>query len=131
MRIRVKPSETISTLPCSALVSWIRAAPRDYARPSSGGSDVDRRPSKAWLELKRSTGVPLLAGENAARVGGFRPYLDNQVLDMIHSDFAYCAGIMGCRKIGEYASLSRAPMGLRRRAPHTHSLLCVPCMRAL
>jgi galactonate dehydratase len=38
--------------------------------------------------LKRSTRVPLLAGEKVEMVEGFRPYLDNQVLDMIHPDVA-------------------------------------------
>jgi L-alanine-DL-glutamate epimerase-like enolase superfamily enzyme len=70
------------------------------------------RYSEAWLELKRSTRVPLLAGEKVELVEGFRPYLDNQVLDMIHPDVAYSGGITGCRKIGDYASLTRTPMGM-------------------
>jgi L-alanine-DL-glutamate epimerase-like enolase superfamily enzyme len=35
------------------------------------------RYSDAWLELKRSTRVPLFAGEKVELVEGFRPYLDN------------------------------------------------------
>jgi len=68
--------------------------------------------SEAWLELKRSTRVPILAGEKVEMVEGFRPYLDNQVLDMIHPDVAYSGGITGCRKIADYASLTRTPVGL-------------------
>jgi L-alanine-DL-glutamate epimerase-like enolase superfamily enzyme len=68
--------------------------------------------SEAWLELKRSTRVPLLAGEKVELVRGFRPYLDNQVLDMIHPDVAYSGGITGCRKIADYAALTRTPVGL-------------------
>ena len=68
--------------------------------------------SEAWLELKRSTRVPLLAGEKVELVHGFRPYLDNQVLDMIHPDVAYSGGITGCRKIADYAALTRTPVGL-------------------
>jgi len=68
--------------------------------------------SEAWLELKRSTRVPLLAGEKVELVRGFRPYLDNQVLDMIHPDVAYSGGITGCKKIADYASLTRTPVGL-------------------
>jgi L-alanine-DL-glutamate epimerase-like enolase superfamily enzyme len=45
-------------------------------------------------------------------VEGFRPYLDNQVLDMIHPDVAYSGGITGCRKIADYAALTRTPMGM-------------------
>ena len=68
--------------------------------------------SEAWLELKRSTRVPLLAGEKVELVRGFRPYLDNQVLDMIHPDVAYSGGITGCRKIADYAALTRTPVGM-------------------
>ena len=56
------------------------------------------RYSEAWRELKRSTRVPLLAGEKVELVDGFRPYLDNQVLDMIHPDVSYSGGITGCRQ---------------------------------
>jgi galactonate dehydratase len=70
------------------------------------------RYSEAWLELKRSTRVPLLAGEKVELVEGFRPYLDNQVLDMIHPDVVYSGGITGCRKIADYAALTRTPMGM-------------------
>jgi L-alanine-DL-glutamate epimerase-like enolase superfamily enzyme len=70
------------------------------------------RYSEAWLELKRSTRVPLLAGEKVELVEGFRPYLDHQVLDMIHPDVAYSGGITGCRKIADYAALTRTPMGM-------------------
>jgi L-alanine-DL-glutamate epimerase-like enolase superfamily enzyme len=68
--------------------------------------------SEAWLELKRSTRVPLLAGEKVELVRGFRPYLDNQVLDVIHPDVAYSGGITGCKKIADYAALTRTPVGL-------------------
>jgi L-alanine-DL-glutamate epimerase-like enolase superfamily enzyme len=68
--------------------------------------------SEAWLELKRSTRVPLLAGEKIEMVRGFRPFLDNQVLDMIHPDPAYSGGITGCRKIADYAAMTRTPVGM-------------------
>jgi galactonate dehydratase len=68
--------------------------------------------SEAWLELKRSTRVPLLAGEKIEMVRGFRPFLDNQVLDIIHPDPAYSGGISGCRKIADYAAITRTPVGM-------------------
>lgn len=68
--------------------------------------------SEAWLELKRSTRVPILAGEKVEMVRGFRPFLDNQVLDMLHPDVAYSGGITGCKKIADYAALTRTPVGL-------------------
>jgi L-alanine-DL-glutamate epimerase-like enolase superfamily enzyme len=55
--------------------------------------------SEAWLELKRSTRVPVLTGERLELVGAFKPFLDNQVVDMIHPDMA------------KYASLTRVPVG--------------------
>ena len=70
------------------------------------------RYSEAWLQLRRSTCVPLFAGEKVELVAGFRPYLDNGVLDMIHPDVAYSGGITGCRKIADYAALTRTPMGM-------------------
>ena len=70
------------------------------------------RYSEAWRELKRSTRVPLLAGEKVEMVEGFRPYLDNQVLDMLHPDVAYSGGITGCRRIADYAALTRTSVGL-------------------
>lgn len=70
------------------------------------------RYSEAWLHLKRATRVPLFAGEKVELVEGFRPYLDNGVLDMIHPDVAYSGGITGCRKIADYAALTRKPVGL-------------------
>jgi len=70
------------------------------------------RYSDAWLQLRRATRVALFAGEKVELVDGFRPYLDNGVLDMIHPDLAYSGGITGCRKIADYAALTRTPVGL-------------------
>ena len=68
--------------------------------------------SEGWVELKRATRVPLLAGEKMEMVQGFRPFLDNGVLDFVHPDPAYSGGITGVRQIAEYAQLSRTPVGL-------------------
>jgi L-alanine-DL-glutamate epimerase-like enolase superfamily enzyme len=67
--------------------------------------------TEAWLELKRSTRVPVLTGERLALVSEFKPFLDNQVVDMIHPDMAYAGGITSCRDIAKYASLTRVPVG--------------------
>jgi L-alanine-DL-glutamate epimerase-like enolase superfamily enzyme len=67
--------------------------------------------TEAWLELKRSTRVPVLTGERLALVSEFKPFLDNQVVDMIHPDMAYAGGITACRDIAKYASLTRVPVG--------------------
>ncbi len=68
--------------------------------------------SEAWVHLKRSTRVPILTGEKVELVAGFRPYLDNGAVDILHPDPAYAGGITGIRKIADYAALSRVPVGL-------------------
>jgi galactonate dehydratase len=68
--------------------------------------------SEAWLELKRATRVPILTGEKLEMVSGFRPFLDNGAVDIIHPDIAFAGGITGCKKIADYAALTRTPMAL-------------------
>lgn len=68
--------------------------------------------SEGWLALKRSTRIPILTGEKLELVRGFRPFLDNQAVDIIHPDLAFAGGITGTRKIADYAALSRIPVAL-------------------
>jgi hypothetical protein len=68
--------------------------------------------SEGWRALRRATRVPILTGEKVEMVSGFRPYLDDGAIDYIHPDPAYAGGITGCRKIADYAALSRTPMAL-------------------
>jgi L-alanine-DL-glutamate epimerase-like enolase superfamily enzyme len=68
--------------------------------------------SEGWLELKRSTRAPILTGEKLEMVRGFRPFLDNGAVDIVHPDVAYAGGITGCMKIADYAALSRTPVAL-------------------
>ena len=68
--------------------------------------------SEGWLELKRSTRAPILTGEKVELVRGFRPFLDNGAVDIIHPDVAYAGGITGCMKIADYAALTRTPVAL-------------------
>ncbi len=70
------------------------------------------RYTDAWRVLKGATWVPLLAGEKVEMVEGFRPYLDNGALDIIHPDPAYSGGITGCRRIADYAALTGVPVGM-------------------
>jgi L-alanine-DL-glutamate epimerase-like enolase superfamily enzyme len=66
----------------------------------------------AWLQLKRSTRVPILTGEKVELVAGFKPYLDAGAVDVIHPDPAYAGGITGVRKIADYAAATRVPVAL-------------------
>ena len=53
-----------------------------------------------------------MTGEKLEMVSGFRPFLDNGAVDIIHPDIAYAGGITGCKRIADYAALTRTPMGL-------------------
>jgi galactonate dehydratase len=68
--------------------------------------------SEAWMALKRSTRVPILTGEKLELVRGFRPFLDNQAVDIVHPDLAFAGGFTGTRKIADYAALTRTPVAL-------------------
>jgi L-alanine-DL-glutamate epimerase-like enolase superfamily enzyme len=45
-------------------------------------------------------------------VRGFKPFLDNQAVDIIHPDLAFAGGITGTRKIADYAYVMRVPVAL-------------------
>jgi galactonate dehydratase len=68
--------------------------------------------SEAWTALRRSTRVPLLTGEKLELVRGFRPFLDNQAVDIIHPDLAFAGGLTGVKKIADFAALTRTPVAL-------------------
>ena len=68
--------------------------------------------SEGWMALKRAARVPILTGEKLELVRGFKPFLDNQAVDIIHPDLAFAGGITGSKKIADYAALTRTPVGL-------------------
>ncbi|MGI8988864.1 MAG: mandelate racemase/muconate lactonizing enzyme family protein [Bryobacteraceae bacterium] len=68
--------------------------------------------SEGWMALRRSTRVPLLTGEKLELVRGFRPFLDNQAVDIVHPDLAFAGGFTGVKKIADYAALTRTPVAL-------------------
>jgi L-alanine-DL-glutamate epimerase-like enolase superfamily enzyme len=68
--------------------------------------------SEAWMALRRSTRVPLLTGEKLEMVRGFKPFVDNQAVDIIHPDLAFAGGLTGTKKIADYAALFRTPVAL-------------------
>jgi galactonate dehydratase len=67
---------------------------------------------EGWMALRRSTRIPLLSGEKLELAAGYKPFLDNQALDIIHPDLAFCGGFTGGRKIADYAMLTRTPVAL-------------------
>ena len=68
--------------------------------------------SQSWMAIKRGTRTPILTGEKLEMVKQFKPFIDNQAVDIIHPDISYAGGISGCRKIADYAALARIPMAL-------------------
>jgi galactonate dehydratase len=67
---------------------------------------------EGWMAIRRATRTPLLTGEKLEMVKQFKPFVDNQAVDIIHPDISFAGGITGCRRIAEYAALNRTPMAL-------------------
>jgi len=68
--------------------------------------------SEGWMALKRASRVPILTGEKLELARGFKPFLDNQALDIAHPDLAFAGGLTGTKKIADYAALTRTPVAL-------------------
>lgn len=81
--------------------------------------------SESWMALRRSTRVPLLTGEKLELLGGFKPFIDNQAVDIIHPDLAFAGGFTGARKIAGYAYNFRMPVAL-----HNVGSLVLTCANA-
>lgn len=54
--------------------------------------------SERWMDLRRATNARLLTGEKLELVRGFRPFLDNGAVDIIHPDLAFAGGITGTKR---------------------------------
>ena len=59
--------------------------------------------SEAWQSLRRQSPIPLLTGEKLEMLRGFKPFIDNQTVDILHPDLAFAGGFTGVRKIADYA----------------------------
>ena len=68
--------------------------------------------SEAWMALRRSTRLPILAGEKLELLRGFKPFLDNQACDIVHPDLAFAGGFTGTKKVADYAQYMRTPVAL-------------------
>ena len=66
--------------------------------------------SESWVSLKRNCRVPLLTGEKLEMPTGFYPFLQNQAVDYIYPDIAFCGGLTGIMKIATLAELYRIPV---------------------
>ena len=68
--------------------------------------------SEGWVALKRGTGVPLMTGEKLETLKQFKPFLDEQAVDIIHPDISYAGGFTGIMKLADYAAITRTPIAL-------------------
>ncbi len=68
--------------------------------------------SDAWAALKRGSRVPILTGEKLQLLREFKPFLDAGAVDIVHPDISFAGGLTGCRKIADYAALTRIPVAL-------------------
>ena len=75
--------------------------------------------SEAWASLRRSTRLTLFTGEKLELVRGFRPFLDNQAVDIVHPDLAFAGGFHGgqedCRLRHADPHAGRPGSGSQRR----------------
>ena len=60
--------------------------------------------NESWDALKRVCSIPLLVGEKAKLVAGFKPFLETQTADILHPDLVYAGGITGCKRIANFIS---------------------------
>jgi L-alanine-DL-glutamate epimerase-like enolase superfamily enzyme len=68
--------------------------------------------SEAWQSLRRQSPIPLLTGEKLEMLRGFKPFIDNQTVDILHPDLAFAGGFTGVRKIADYAYENKMPVAL-------------------
>ena len=86
--------------------------------------------SEGWAALRRSTRVPILAGEKLELVAGFKPFLDNQTADIIHPDLATSGGLLETKKIGDMAQSYGVPMAMHFAGTPVSFMANVHCAAA-
>ena len=69
--------------------------------------DLIGRNSVRWREFKeirQNTTTPILTGEMAFGVEGFRELIENQAVDIIHPDYVFSGGMLEIKRIADYAA---------------------------
>jgi len=66
-----------------------------------------------FAEMRRSTSIPIAAGERWATIHGVREFLEKQAVDLLQCDLVNCGGITGLKKIAAMAEAYYVGM-----APH-------------
>jgi len=82
-------------------------------------------------EIKNAIDVPLLTGEDIFLLeGGFKPLIDERVVDMVHPDLATAGGIMETKKIGDYAEQHGIAMAMHFAGTPVSFMANVHCAAA-
>ena len=101
----------------------------------------------AWLEdtvpwfyterlktLKEAIETPICTGEDTymlgGMLGGFKPLIDAQAVDIIHPDLVSAGGILETKKIGDYAEEVGIPMAMHHNSTAVAFMANVHCAAA-
>lgn len=75
----------------------------------------------SWKRLCDRSPVPILMGENLARVEGFMPFITNQGCDMVNPDLRNAGGFLEGKRIADLASLYGMPISTHNTASQLHT----------
>jgi L-alanine-DL-glutamate epimerase-like enolase superfamily enzyme len=101
----------------------------------------------AWLEdtvpwfyfdrlktIKEAIETPICTGEDiymlGGMLGGFKPLIDAQCVDIIHPDLVSAGGILETKKIGDYAEEAGIPMAMHHNSSAVAFMANVHCAAA-
>lgn len=101
----------------------------------------------AWLEdtvpwfyhdrlraLKEASNTPICTGEDiymlGGMLGGFKPLIDAQCVDIIHPDLVSAGGILETKKIGDYAEEAGIPMAMHHNSSPVAYMANIHCAAA-
>jgi len=84
--------------------------------------------------LKEASETPICTGEDiymlGGMLGGFKPLLDAQCVDIIHPDLVSAGGILETKKIGDYAEEVGIPMAMHHNSSPVAFMANVHCAAA-
>jgi L-alanine-DL-glutamate epimerase-like enolase superfamily enzyme len=76
--------------------------------------------SESWKRLTGSSPVPICTGENLARREGFKDFIVNSAVDILHPDLRNAGGFLETKRIADLAHIWGIPMATH----NTGSLVC-------
>jgi L-alanine-DL-glutamate epimerase-like enolase superfamily enzyme len=84
--------------------------------------------------LKDASTTPICTGEDiymlGGMLGGFKPLLDAQCVDVIHPDLVSAGGILETKKIGDYAEEAGIPMAMHHNSSPVAFMANIHCAAA-